>query len=283
MRWYEKYLAVYDKPFDEVPAEVVKIVADKLDGMRVETPVVSVVAIAYNESRRVLACLWSLCDNLTDLPCEIIVVNNNSNDNTEEVLKRLGVSYYNELKKGPGYARQCGLDHAKGKYHICIDCDTLYPQRYIDTMVRALQTKGVVCAYALWSFLPREGYSRLGMMFYELLRDLYLRVQDINRPELNVRGMAFAFLTEEARKEGFRTDILRGEDGSLALALKKRGKLKFVTSRKARVVTGYGTLSADGSLFGAFKSRMKKALTHFFSLFHRQEKYVDNDDNLIQP
>lgn len=118
-----------------------------------------------------------------------------------------------------------------GKYHLCIDADTLYPPQYISTMIKVLQDKEVAGAYALWSFLPNEHH--LGLFFYETLRDLYLKIQNLNRPELNVRGMAFAFHTETARKEGFRTDILRGEDGSLALALKKYGKLRFVTARQS--------------------------------------------------
>jgi hypothetical protein len=45
----------------------------------------------------------------------------------------------------------------------------------------------------------------------------------------------------------------------LALNLKKEGKLIFVTSRKARALTGNGTLNADGSLFKSFLFRVKKA------------------------
>ena len=144
-----------------------------------------------------------------------------------------------------------------GKYHLCIDADTLYPPQYISTMIKVLQDKEVAGAYALWSFLPNEHH--LGLFFYETLRDLYLKIQNLNRPELNVRGMAFAFHTETARKEGFRTDILRGEDGSPGTGIEKKyGKLRFVTARKARVLTGYGTISADGSLFSSFKKRAIK-------------------------
>ena len=88
--------------------------------------------------------------------------------------------------------------------------------------------------------------------------------------------------TETARKEGFRTDILRGEDGSLALALKKYGKLRFVTARKARVLTGYGTISADGSLFSSFKKRAIKGLRSFTALFYSKNNYEDEDSNLIK-
>lgn len=119
-------------------------------------------------------------------------------------------------------------------------------------------------------------------IFYEKLRDVYFNIQHLRRPELNVRGMVFAFQTDTAHKVGFRTDIIRGEDGSLALGLKKYGKIKFVRSRKARAVTGYGTISADGSLFNSFWKRTVKGINNFTSLFHYKEKYEDEDSNLIK-
>ena len=282
MKWYTNYLSTYETPFTQVPQPIIDLVKDKIKQIETDNPLVSVVAIAHNEENRILSCIRSLCENKCDFPIEILVVNNHSTDHTEDVLKALGVTYFNENRKGPGFARQCGLNHAKGKYHICIDSDTLYPPHYISTMVRALQKRNVVCAYSLWSFLPDECYSNTGLFFYETMRDIYLRIQNLRRPELNVRGMVFAFHTETARKEGFRTDIIRGEDGSLALALKKYGKLKFVTTRKARAITGYGTISADGSLFNSFKKRVIKGIEHWTSLFYSKHKYKDEDSNLIK-
>ena len=51
--------------------------------------------------------------------------------------------------------------------------------------------------------------------------------------------MVFAYRIEEGKKVGFRVDIKRGEDGSLALGLKKYGKLFFLHNKKARAITGY--------------------------------------------
>ena len=84
------------------------------------------------------------------------------------------------------------------------------------------------------------------------------------------------------RKVGIRTDIIRGEDGSLALGLKKYGKIAFVRERKARAVTGYGTVSADGSLFNSFKNRVRKGLKNFSSLFTSKSEYKDEESNLIK-
>lgn len=46
--------------------------------------------------------------------------------------------------------------------------------------------------------------------------------------------------------------------------------------------TGYGTISADGSLFNSFWKRTVKGINNFTSLFHYKEKYEDEDSNLIK-
>lgn len=242
---------------------------------------VSVVVIAHNEEPHILSCLWSLGNNEYSYPIEILVVNNHSTDRTEQALQAVGATYFNELKKGPGYARQCGLDHAKGRYHICIDADTMYPPHYIDTHVRNLMKPGVACTFSLWSFIPDKRHSRLGLWLYECLRDLHLSIQAIKRPELCVRGMTFGFNTELGRLFGFRTDIRRGEDGSLALAMKPYGRLIFITSRKARALTSNSTIDADGSLARSFGVRLLKALKGATGLLYKKTTYKDKDSNLL--
>lgn len=281
-KWYVPYLEVYEKPLTEISTKVIDTVRQKLEACQSDSPLVSVVLIAHNEEKHLLSCLWSLSENRCRFPIEIITVNNCSTDGTEEVLKILGAKYFNETKKGPGHARQCGLGHAKGKFHICIDADTLYPPRHVETHVNELMKPGVACTFSLWSFMRDEKHSRFGLWCYESLRDLHLRVQAIQRPELCVRGMAFGFNTELGRRFGFRTDIIRGEDGSLALAMKPYGKLVFITSRKARVLTSNGTLNAEGSLLDNIRIRLVKALKGITGLFTKKTEYKNEDSNLIK-
>jgi len=140
----------------------------------------------------------------------------------------------------------------------------------------------VACTFSLWSFMVDERHSRFGLWCYEGLRDIYLRLQAIQRPELCVRGMAFSFNTETGRRFGFRTDIIRGEDGSLALAMKPYGKIVFITSRKARVLTSNGTLNSEGSLIDNIWIRVIKALKEITGLFIKKTAYKDKDSNLIK-
>lgn len=283
MVWYYKYLEVFEHPFDSVSFETKMEIVEKLRKFSShDSPLCSVVLIAHNEEEHILGCLWSLCENFCDFPVEIIVVNNNSTDHTSQILKELGVKWYDEKKKGPGFARQCGLEHAKGKYYICIDSDTLYPPYYIATHVSHLQKEGVVCTYGLWSFLPDQNHSKLALFFYEFFRDVYLSIQNINRPELCVRGMVLAFHTESGKKVGFRTNILRGEDGMMALGLKQYGKLVFLRTVKVRAITSNGTLNGGGSLLKNTWFRFIKGLRNLRLLFTTQEEYEDKDYNLIK-
>ena len=241
----------------------------------------SVVVIAYNEGQRLAACLWSLSELKTKYPIEILGVNNSSSDNTEEVYKALGVRYFNETKKSPGFARQCGLDNSKGKYHFFIDADTFYPPLYVDTMMQTLIKPGVSCVGSFWSYYPDKHHSALSLTCFEFVRDTFLWIQHFKRPELCIRGMVFAFNADFARKERIRTDIRRGEDGSLALSLKKYGRIAFVHNRKARPVTGYGTLG-NGSLIQNLTYRAKVQLKGISRIFFKTDHYDDAEENIIK-
>ena len=280
--WYDKYLSIYGKSPEEIPDSVWDEIKSKLAEKQSKEPLVSVVVIAYNEEKRLAACLWSLSELQTAHPIEIIGVNNNSKDKTEEVYQRLGLPYYNEEKQSPGFARQCGLEHAKGKYHFCIDADTFYPPRYVDLMMSKLTQPNVSCVSSFWSFFPDANHSHLGLFLFELARDMFLFVQHFKRPELCVRGMVFAFNADYARQVKIRTDIRRGEDGSLALSLKPYGKIAFLYHRKARPVTGYGTIGSL-SIWQSFIQHVKvqgKGITRIFS---KKEHYEDSEDNLVKP
>lgn len=281
-KWYDKYLSIYGKPFDEVPDTILDEIKKKLGSQQSEDPLVSIVVIAYNEEQRLAACLWSLSEIQTRYPIEILGVNNNSKDRTEELYQRLGLSYFNEPKQSPGFARQCGLENARGQYHFCIDADTFYPPHYIDLMMSKLTKPNVSCVSSFWSFFPDEQHSAYGLFLFELVRDTFLFVQHFKRPELCVRGMVFAFKTDLARKVKIRTDIRRGEDGSLALSLKPYGKIAFLYNRHARPVTGYGTIGSQ-SLWQSFVQHVKIQGRGFTRIFYKKDHYEDSDENLVKP
>lgn len=282
MKWYEKYLSVYGKPYADVPAEVMDGIRNRLRTLQSDEPLVSVVVIAYNEEKHLPACLWSLSESVCEYPMEIIGVNNDSADRTADVFEASGIPYHTELQHSCGYARRCGLQYAQGKYYICIDSDTMYPPGYVQAMADALQRPGIVAVSSLWSYMPDEGHPWLGLKIYEFMRDTHLWMQSFKRPELSVRGLVFAYNADYGRKVGYRVDIIRGEDGSMALGLKQYGRIGFVRSRKARAVTGYGTVGADGSFLNSSRVRIVKYLKGMGSYFTKKDRYRDDESNLVR-
>lgn len=281
MAWYEKYLSIYGKPFSEVPQKVIEETRERLACLQSPEPLASIVVIAYNEETHLQACLWALSEILCKYPVEIIGVDNDSKDRTAEIFEKSGIPYYIEYKHSCGYARSCGLQHAKGKYYFDVDGDTIYPPHYYEVMLESLLKPDVSCVSATWSYFPDKNHSKLSLKMFELIRDLFLWVQHFKRPELSVRGLVFAYNAEYGRKEPYRVDIIRGEDGSMAFNLKKYGKIVFVYDRRCRAITGYGTIG-DQSMWYSFVDHAKMQIKGISRIFHKADHYEDSDDNLVR-
>ena len=163
MKWYTKYLQVYEKPFSEAPQEIVEEVRNKLKLLQSDNPLVTVSLIGYNEEKHLLASLWSLSEMKCKYPIEIIGTDNDSKDQTATIYEATGIPYVIEHQHSCGHARLCGLKRAKGKYHINIDSDTMYPPHYVETMVDALERPGIVAVSSLWSYIPDKEHSWVGL------------------------------------------------------------------------------------------------------------------------
>lgn len=282
MSWYKKYLSIYERSegFDPKVAESVK---SFFDNQKRITPTISAVMIAHNEKEHILASLWSLIENHSQLPFEIVVVDNGSTDGTKELLEQIGITFFSEEKKGPGHARNRGLKEARGEYIVTIDSDTLYPKRYLYRMCSELLKEGVVAVFSLWSFIPSKRYPRWRLLPFEFIRDLHLILLSRKSPERCVRGMVFAHRADIAKElGGYKTTIKRGEDGYLAYQLKAYGKIKFLISRHTRPFTSTGTLELDENLSKAFWRRVKYALKGYRKFFVATTGEIeDQDSNLL--
>lgn len=95
------------------------------------TIAISVVVPAYNEEKLIARCLESLKAQRFSQPFEIIVVNNNSRDKTEEIARALGTIVVRETIQGVVAARQRGLHVAKGLVVAGADCDCIYPPNWL--------------------------------------------------------------------------------------------------------------------------------------------------------
>lgn len=280
--WYTKYLEAYNRPFDQIRPSLFEQIKHQINKLQDNNPLVTVSVIAYNEEEHLAACLWSLSEQKCKYPLEIIGVDNDSKDKTSLIFEKCGITSLKENRHSCGWARQRGLYQARGKFHINIDSDTMYPPHYVEMMVEKLMEPNTVAVSSLWSYIPDESHSALGLKIFEFCRDFHIWLQHFKRPELSIRGLVFAYRTDLAQKIGIRTDIIRGEDGYLAFKLKEHGKIRFLRDRRARAITGYGTVGNDGGLWQSFWFRVKKYLLNIGSIFTGKSQYEDQEDNLIR-
>lgn len=89
---------------------------------------ISVIVCTYNRSDMLAGCLESLCQQtMNQSKYEVIVVDNNSTDDTRQVVKSFldngNVRYYLETCQGLSHARNRGCQEASGQYVAYIDDD----------------------------------------------------------------------------------------------------------------------------------------------------------------
>jgi len=221
-----------------------------------DDPFVSVVIPAFNEEVSILKTLWSLSKNVTRYPVEIIVVNNNSTDRTQEVLDRLNVRSYFQPKPGWGPARQLGLEKARGKYVLSADADSIYPPRWIQKMTDALLREGVTCVYGGYRFLATKGETRWKLAVYEAAKTIIIEIRNIKRPWFNCGGASMGYVRDLALKIGFIQRKVRGEDGRMAFELAHLGKLVPVRSSDVTVWTSPRFLHQKGGLMRSMVNRI---------------------------
>lgn len=255
--WIKDVNLPYDN-YDEIPQSTFNEINNKLDLTISKAPVVTILIAAYNEEVNVIRCILSLSRMKTAIPFEILVVNNNSTDRTQDTLDRLHIRSFFQPIQGCGPARQMGQENAKGKYILLADADCLYPEVWLDEMIKVLQKPGVVCVYGRYSFLPADGYSRWQLFILERMKDVIASYRHIKRPYLNTYGISMGYVKEYGLKVGYIMVNIRGEDGRLAMDMMKYGKIKAVKSNSARPWTGPRTLDRDGSFGKALTKRILK-------------------------
>ena len=94
---------------------------------------ISVVICTYNRSRHLKNILNSLAEQEVpdDLVWEIVVIDNNSKDDTKDVVDEftlktpIPVKYFTEEKQGLSHARNRGIVESEGKYVAFTDDDAI--------------------------------------------------------------------------------------------------------------------------------------------------------------
>lgn len=101
-------------------------------------PKISVIIPTYNSERTLKQCLASI-SNQTYKNYEVLIINNNSTDNTKQIIKEFEkkskkIKYIFEKNKGRSSARNSGIKKAKGKIIAMTDSDCIVPKDWIEKL-----------------------------------------------------------------------------------------------------------------------------------------------------
>jgi glycosyltransferase involved in cell wall biosynthesis len=215
---------------------------------------ISVVIPAYNEEKYLPRTLESL-KKLDRKPDEIIVVDGGSTDATANVARQNGATVIVVPHRGIGFARDKGLEKAKGDIIAFTDADTVVPHDWLTKIEETLSRPGTAGVFG--TFRVPDGwwvYRYYVNWFQPWLNQIYYWFGIYMAPGQN---MAFNRKVGLA-VGGFPEDFKIAEDIEMVTRLKKKGK---VILRQDLIVSSSGRRGNEGP---ALMTRMIKAFFLYF-------------------
>lgn len=195
-------------------------------------PNVSVVIPSFNMGDLISDAIESVLHQTYD-HFEIIVIDDGSDDNTREVVKRysgIGVRYFYQANSGPASARNTGIRLSRGEFVAFLDADDLWLPDKLECQMKAFRKLNIgmiACGYKLvdyssgrtWSEIVRHNFPSKE----DLMKSLYIS-QIIPACSSGVVINMDCF-----REVGYFNETLKiAEDWELWLRIARSYEIKFV-------------------------------------------------------
>jgi GT2 family glycosyltransferase len=101
-----------------------------------DQPDISIIIPAFNKVEFTLGCLATIALRQSAYSFEVIVVDDNSSDDTEKFLSNIGWINYHRHDRNLGFIHSCndGLARAKGEYVVFLNNDTAAAENWLDEL-----------------------------------------------------------------------------------------------------------------------------------------------------
>ncbi|MET3807775.1 glycosyltransferase involved in cell wall biosynthesis [Nakamurella sp. UYEF19] len=184
----------------------------------------SIVIPAFNEEFYLGDCLSSLAGQDYRGTYEVIVVDNNSNDETASLARAHGALVVFEKARGVCQARQRGTESASGEIVVSADADTVYAPDWLSNIDRWFDRnpRGIAVGGPCYF---HDG-PRWGLWLQKMLFGAVVLVQRFGGPVVYITATNFAFRKDAFT--GYDTRLAQGGDElDLLRRLRKKGKVAF--------------------------------------------------------
>lgn len=191
---------------------------------------ISVIIPAYNEEKYLAPCLQSLVLQKTRYNFEVVLVDNNSADNTKNIAlsfrDKLNIRVISEKQQGRGVARWRGFEEATGDFLFSTDADTIFPEEWIERFMGYFKNKKVV---AVTSMCDIEDPSRGNKALFKLVHNITTNGHRIALGYYCLYGFSYAIRKEIYIKAGKIDKTLNAlDDVDLGRRVKEFGKIELV-------------------------------------------------------
>lgn len=233
-----------------------------------DRPLISVVIPAYNEARCIastLACVDTAAAEY-DGPVEIIVVDNNSTDDTGAIARSLNATVVLEPKNQIARARNTGARAASGEFLIFLDADTRLEGDILAKVARNLAS-GQVIGGGAWIDSDSNGLARI-VFKYGVNYLLALK---------NVALGPFIYCEREAflAAGGFNEELYAAEEFALAKRMQAEGRKVNKKWKIIRHAKGHNIITSSRR-FGRFGG-LEMALKNVHLLWKTGQKLRQKD------
>ncbi|MBD8083735.1 glycosyltransferase [Chryseobacterium caseinilyticum] len=153
-----------------------------------QNPKVSIIIPVYNQINYTLNCLYSIGNAKENTSFEIIIVNDCSTDNSEEVLKNIKGIRLVKNSENSGFLKSVnhGINNALGEYIYLLNNDTIVQPGFLDTLVDVMETKPDAGAVGSKLIYPNHILQEAGCLIYKDRHIVNLgRNQSPDNPEYN--------------------------------------------------------------------------------------------------
>ncbi len=260
---------------------------------------ISIIIVNYNTAKFLESCIKSVVyfENKFDL--EFIIVDNKSEDNSEDIINKL-ISEYKNLKcvfldsnKGFAYANNRGVEISNGDYVLILNPDVIFTECVFEKLIALHQTRkpGVlgVKLFGKDDIFQQKYYQKYPsflqyLLFYSVFckpfiksvlflnKFLYNKINTTGDEVISVPQVpgAFMFFKSDTFKEfnGFNENyFLFFEDVDLCFRINKKHELLIADSKVLHTGASSMFLKIDDKIYGYFIISFLKFFKFNYNLF----------------